>query len=117
MILVVDDEVNIVEVLRNVLVKEGYRVETASNGVEAFEHLQAPDCKCMLLDMNMPKINGAELLMLMQAEDIKVPTIVMAAFADFDEEELKQFSNVVRFLSKPFDVTELLAVIEEHRLR
>ena len=91
--------------------------QTASNGLEAYGHLKAPDCKCMLLDINMPKINGVELLLLMQSEGIDVPTIVMAGFTDFDEEEFKQFANVVRFMAKPFDMDEMIAAIREHARR
>jgi len=85
MILVVDDDEQIVETLRTMLQQVGYRVETASNGGEAYEKVKTPDCKCMLLDINMPEVSGAELLLLMQAEDIRIPTIVMAGFDDFDE--------------------------------
>ena len=117
MILVVDDNQALVDVLRVILTKEGYRVETAGNGVEAFAHLRSPDCKCMLLDVNMPKINGAELLLLMQAEGIHVPTIVMAGFEDFDAREMKQFGNVVALMRKPFEVGDMLDAIRKHRKR
>jgi DNA-binding NtrC family response regulator len=114
MILVVDDEQRIVELLRQMLVAEGFKVETAYNGVQAYELVKRPDCECMLLDIRMPKINGAELLMLMQSEGVHVPTIVMAAFQDFEEKELKQFENVVKLVSKPFDIDDMLAVVHEH---
>jgi len=117
MILVVDDDKEIVEVLRQALKKEGYTVETASNGVQAYERVKSPDCKCMLLDINMPKINGVELLVLMQAEGIKVPTIVMASFSDFDEKEMKQFSSVVKFFSKPFKLDNVIKVIRQYGLQ
>ena len=114
MILVVDDDKDLVRLLQLALEKEGYRVETASNGVEAYSHVKAPDCKCMLLDIHMPGINGAELLLLMQAEGIHVPTIVMAGFADFDEKEMKQFANVMKFVKKPFEIEDMIAFIKHH---
>jgi DNA-binding response OmpR family regulator len=101
------------ELLRN----EGYTVETARDGVEAFQLVRKPECKCMLLDVNMPRINGVELLLLMQSEGIKVPTIIVAAFDDFDEKEMKQFPNVVRFLHKPFDTQEMLRAVRAHALK
>lgn len=116
MILVVDDDAAIVELLRKRIEAEGYRVETAANGLEAYQHVKSPDCKCMLLDINMPKINGAELLMLMQAEGIEAPAIVMAGFPDFNEDEMKQFSNVVKFMQKPFGLDEMIAAIRENAL-
>jgi len=116
MILVVDDDRRITSLLAQTLEGEGYSVETAADGVEAFELVKSPDCKCMLLDIHMPKINGAELLLLMQAEGIEVPTIVMAGFAGYEEEEMKQFGNVVTLLQKPFDTADMLELIKRHAL-
>jgi DNA-binding response OmpR family regulator len=114
MILVVDDDVAIVEMLRVALAHEGYDVVTASDGLEAYDFIKSPDCQCVLLDMRMPRINGAELLLLMQANGIKVPAIVMAGFDDYKEKELKGFSNVVRYLHKPFAPSEVLKAVREH---
>jgi DNA-binding response OmpR family regulator len=114
MILVVDDDPGIVELLRTALADEGYRVETAHDGAEAYTRVKSPDCKCMLLDVHMPHLNGIELLLLMQAESIHVPTILMAGFKDFDEKEMKQFENVVRFVPKPFKLDHVLRVIRAH---
>jgi len=116
MILVVDDEPDLRKVLSRSLVHHGYRVETAADGAEAFDHLKSPDCKCMLLDINMPRINGVELLLLMQAEDIHIPTIVMAGFDDYDETEMKQFANVATLLHKPFQLDDALDAIKEYAL-
>jgi FixJ family two-component response regulator len=61
----------------------------------------------------MPGINGAELLMLMTAEGIKVPVIVMAGFPDFDEEEMKQFPNVKKMFHKPLYPEDVLSSVRE----
>jgi two-component system OmpR family response regulator len=116
MILVVDDEPDMRKVLSRSLVHHGYRVETAADGAEAYDKLRSPDCKCMLLDVNMPRINGIELLLLMQAEDVHIPTIVMAGFEDYDEAEMKQFSNVAQLLRKPFQLDDALTAIKQHAL-
>ena len=116
MILIVDDEPDMRKVLSRSLVHHGYRVETASDGAEAYEKLRHPDCRCMLLDINMPRINGVELLLLMQAEDIHIPTILMAGFDDYSEEEMKQFTNVASLLPKPFQLDDALKAISKHAL-
>lgn len=117
MILVVDDDSNLVKTLSTVIKKEGYSVTTASDGVEAYKHLKSPDCKCMLLDVNMPNINGIELLVLMQLEGINTPTILMAGFDDFNEGEMKQFTNVVHYMHKPFETDEMLGSIRKYALK
>lgn len=114
MILVVDDNKGICESLAIMAKKAGYDVVTASDGVQAYEHIKSGECQCMLLDINMPRINGVELLMLMQADGLEVPTIVMAGFADFDEEEMKEFTNVVHFVNKPFEISEMLDVVKRY---
>jgi DNA-binding NtrC family response regulator len=110
-VLVVDDDPGVVRTVRRILEGHGYDVTTAANGVEAYHLLKASDCACMLLDIRMPKVNGAEILLLMQAEGIRVPTIVMAGFDDFTASEMKQFAGVVAFLHKPFSATQLLETL------
>lgn len=114
MILVVDDDHTITQLTRELLEKEGYEVRVAHNGEMAYGHLRDPKCKCILLDILMPGINGAELLMLMAAEKIHIPVIVMAGSPDFDEEELKQFPNVKKLLHKPFYSEDLIEAVREH---
>lgn len=114
MILVVDDDHTIVKLVKELLEQEGFDVITAYNGGDAYSHLRDPKCKGVLLDMMMPGINGAELLMLMATEKINVPVIVMAGSPDFDEEELKNFPNVKKLLHKPFYAEDLLAAVHDH---
>jgi DNA-binding response OmpR family regulator len=112
-ILVVDDDKVLTQLLQRLLEDEGYEVRVAYDGESAYNHLRDPKCKGMLLDIRMPGINGAELLMLMAAEQIQVPVIVMAGFPDFDEDEMKQFPNVKRLFHKPLYPDEVLAAVKQ----
>ena len=114
MILVVDDDKVLTQLLRSLLEGAGYEVRIAYDGESAYKHVRDPKCKGMLLDMRMPGINGAELLMIMTAEDVKVPVIVMAGFPDYDEEELKQFPMVKKLFHKPLYPEEVLAAVREY---
>ena len=113
MILVVDDDRILTQLLKNLLEEAGYEVRIANDGETAYQQLKDPKCKAMLLDIRMPGINGAELLMLMAAENIKVPVIVMAGFPDFDEEEMKQFPNVKKLFHKPLYPEDVIGAIRE----
>ncbi len=113
MILVVDDDEVLTDILQTALEKKGYRVEVAYDGVGALEHLKDQHCKLMLLDINMPRINGAELLILMNSEGIDIPTIVMAGFPDYTEEEMRSFPGVRAFLPKPFTIPQLSKTIDK----
>ncbi len=112
-ILVVDDDRILTELVGNLLKDQGYTATILHNGQEAYESLQNGQYHCMLLDIHMPGLNGAELLMLMAAENIPVPTFVIAAFHDFDEQEMKQFPNVRGLIHKPFYPDEILAAVKK----
>ncbi len=114
MILVVDDDKVMTVLSKRFLGEAGYEVRVSHNGEEAYKELQDPKCKSMLLDIQMPGINGAELLMLMTTEDIDVPVIVMTSFADFDAEEMKQFPHVKTFFHKPLYPEEVLAAVQKY---
>ena len=107
MILVVDDDPHVSHFLADALAGDGYDVVRAGDGVEAYEHVRRADCRLMLLDIQMPRINGIELLLAMTHDGIKVPTIVMTGLQEVEENVVKQFPGVVSFLRKPFTFTEL----------
>ena len=114
MILIVDDDHAITQVLKEVLVKDGYSVRIAANGEEAYAVIKEKTCKGMLLDLLMPGINGAGLLMLMAADGIRLPVVIMAGAPDFTPEDLAEFPNVVAVLKKPFYPEETLALIRRY---
>ncbi|NCC52377.1 MAG: response regulator [Spartobacteria bacterium] len=116
MIVVADDDKVLTHLLTRLLEDEGYEVCVAFDGESAYEKAKDPKCKGMLLDIRMPNINGAELLMLMAAEGSKVPVVVMAGFPDFDEEEMKQFPNVKKLLHKPLDPADVVASVRQFAL-
>ncbi len=113
MILVADDDKVMTQLLRSLLEEAGYDVEVVHDGEHAYGHLKKPECRGAIIDIRMPGLNGAELLMLMASEQIDVPVIVVAGFPDFDEEEMKQFPNVKRFFLKPLYPEEVLAAVKE----
>jgi len=117
MILVVDDSSALVETIAGSLERLGYSIESAADGVDAFRHLRDPKCKLMLLSMNLPRLNGAELLILMGAEGIEVPVIVMAQMEDLSADEMADFPDVVDFIKKPFPMDELVEKVQRHARR
>ena len=115
MILIVDDDDGILEMLSERLVEMGYVVRTAHETIQAYKELKNKNCRLMILDLNMPRINGAELLLLMASEGIDVPTIVTASnMPDLTEEEMEQFPHVVGFRKKPYKQSDILAMIDKH---
>jgi len=114
MILVVDDDQRVVETLRTWLEDAGYKVKTASDGGLAYGAATSPQCECMVLDINMPHFNGPSLLLILQAEGHDVPVIVITGERGFSRREMQQFENVVAFLEKPVEASELVAAVRQH---
>jgi len=113
MIVVADDDRAVTQLVSQVLHQAGYLVMPAYTGEEAYRYIKRPDCVGLILDLRMPEISGAELLMLMASEGINLPVIVIAGFPDFDEDELRQFPNVRRFFHRPFLPEDILAAVRD----
>ena len=73
MILIVDDDKTLAKLATRMLEGDGYEVAVAHNGEDAYAKIQAGGIDCVLLDMHMPKVNGAELLMLLAADGDTTP--------------------------------------------
>lgn len=116
MIVVADDDKVLTHLMTVLLEEHEYAVQVANDGKVAYDLLKNEECQCLLLDIRMPGISGAELLMLMTAEQIQVPVIVMAGYPDFDEEEMKQFPNVKKLFHKPLYPDEILQAVKKYAL-
>ena len=112
-ILVVDDEKEMVELLKLLLEKDGHVVAPAHNGTQALDHLshQTPDM--ILLDVTMPEMDGYTFVSNLQAEDATrdIPVMVLTGREGL-RETFTMFSNVVDFISKPFDVKDLRSRVQ-----
>jgi len=115
-ILVVDDEEDIREALKDYLAELGYEVTVAENGKTAYEALLAKDYDLVLMDMFMPEMNGAEVLLrLREAGKIPSYVVLMTGYAGEDTatiEALKQEGVIKRVLRKPFSFKDLEDVIK-----
>ncbi len=83
-ILVVDDEMIVRQSLSNWLMEEGYSVETAENGKDAYIKIKKKKYDLILADIKMPEMDGIELLELGKKFDPELQFIVMTAYASVD---------------------------------
>ena len=107
-ILIVDDDVYIGDMLEEILEKEGYQVLRAYSGTEASMILDKEEPHLMLLDLMLPGMKGEDLI----EETRDVPVIVVSAKADIDSKVELLMKGAEDYVTKPFDVKELLARIE-----
>ena len=83
-VLVVDDEENLRVVLRTLLRRHGYEVETAASGEEALGMVDSFGPDVVLTDVRMPKMGGLDLLSTLKAKGNDATVIVMSAYGNMD---------------------------------
>jgi len=112
-ILVIEDEKEIRDFVIEVLQKEGYAVAGASNGKEALRILEKITPHLILLDVTMPVMGGLEFCrhIVGSKGNIPIPILVLTARAEL--ESVFQAMNVYKFLSKPFQVKELVTAVHQ----
>ena len=115
-ILVVDDEAAIVDLIKLELEFEGYRVETAYDGMEAVEKALATHPDLVILDIMLPKKNGYDVCREL-APQLGVPIILLTAKTDIIDKVLGLELGADDFITKPFDNRELLARVKAHLRR
>ena len=107
-ILIVDDEPQIVRMLRASLQSSGYEVLTASNGVEAFKRFESERPDLIITDLAMPEMNGLELTEYIRRA-AKTPIIVLSV-RDTEAMKVRALDEGADdYLTKPFSMPELLA--------
>lgn len=108
-ILVVDDEDTLRLGMKARLESQGFTVDTAANGEEAMSKIQEQTYDLVLLDINMPFVNGIQVLEFITAEHRDTDVIMLTGFSDFSlaMECLKKGAK--DYLVKPIDTSELVA--------
>ncbi|MBH8572738.1 hybrid sensor histidine kinase/response regulator [Nostocaceae cyanobacterium CENA369] len=114
-VLIVDDAISLRQTLCLTLQKAGYQVIQAQNGIEALEQLQQhPEIQIVISDLEMPRMNGFELLSnLRQNPDfIKIPVIILTSRSADKHRQLAQELGVQAYLTKPYLEHEFLSTVE-----
>lgn len=111
-ILVVDDEEALRTVLSSELAGVGYDIETASDGDEAINLVQGKKFDLVLLDIKMPKVDGFEVLKFIKKSYPSIRVIMLTGFADLKNAIESKKHGAEDFVSKPYDLVDLLTTIE-----
>lgn len=111
-ILVVDDEDALRTVLSAELNSEGYDVGTAADGSEALAELQKDKFDLVLLDIKMPNMNGFEVLKVIKEKHQGTKVIMLTGFADLKNAIESKKLGAEDFVSKPYDLVDLLTTID-----
>lgn len=109
-ILIIDDDIHIGNVLEETLSKEGYQIFRAYSGTEALFVLSKSKPDLVLLDLMLPGLNGEDVLPQIKG----IPIIVVSAKVDIDNKVDVLLGGAVDYVTKPFNMRELLARISVH---
>ncbi|MCX7715822.1 MAG: response regulator [Endomicrobia bacterium] len=112
-ILIVEDEESIVEFLKFYLTKQGFNVETASDGNEALQKIKDKKPDLIILDIILPKKSGYEIVKLLQQSYRDIPVIIITGHSrDMETQMMFKFEpNVKEFFIKPVPPDVLISKI------
>jgi DNA-binding response OmpR family regulator len=113
-VLIVEDDASIRRLVRTVLLRQGYNVDIAADGLEAISKLGVTDFDVIILDLMMPNLDGFSFMTAMARdtpERLKRVIITSAASPAVINERLKGIP--FDLLPKPFDIHELLSRVQE----
>ncbi|MBI1805050.1 MAG: response regulator [Ignavibacteriae bacterium] len=111
-ILIVDDEDDLRELLSHVLSTQGYEIQSASNGEEAIAALQRGSYDLALLDIQMPKMNGIQVLQFINKNAPSTKAIMLTGYSDLKNAmEAREF-GARDFISKPYKLDDILSTIQ-----
>jgi two-component system, NtrC family, response regulator PilR len=111
-ILVVDDEQGMRDFLKIMLRKQGYQVQTASNGETAISILKESPFDLVISDIRMPGISGLDLLASAKELYPNLPVIMITAFASPDDAVVAMKNGAFDYISKPFNIEEIKSVVD-----
>ena len=112
-LLIVDDDLSILRVLKMRLESEGYQVEVASE-IEAAKALAVRDeYELAILDLKLPDGNGIDLMRSIHEVDPDLPVIILTAYGTIESAVEAMKAGAYKYLRKPFDYRELLFQIRD----
>ncbi|MEM9993969.1 MAG: response regulator, partial [Acinetobacter pittii] len=114
LIMIVDDSVTVRKVTSRLLERQGYDVVTAKDGVDAIEQLENIKPDLMLLDIEMPRMDGFEVLNLVRHHDLHqdMPVIMITSRTGEKHRERAFTLGVNQYMGKPFQEEDLLHNID-----
>jgi CheY-like chemotaxis protein len=112
-ILVAEDDPTVLSFYSDLLIQEGYRVVTASNGREALEKVRTEKPDLAILDLRMPVMDGLEVLQTLYRQGDPTPIVVSTAYGELRGDLDISYGEVQAFLNKPVRPEDLSAAIRK----
>ena len=114
-VLLIEDEPNIIEAIRFILSRDGWRVDTHSDGKTALETIRSRAPDVVILDVMLPNRSGYDILHDVREDgDLSgLPVLLLTARGQKKDRELAKKLGATRFMTKPFSNNEILETVRE----
>ena len=112
-ILIVDDDFYARELSAGVLIRFGYKVDTAGDGADAWKALNDQNYDLLITDNRMPRVTGLELIKKLRSEDMTLPVILASGTVPVEELKRHPWLQLDATLPKPFTPGELLDMVKK----
>jgi DNA-binding response OmpR family regulator len=109
LVLIVDDEVNTAQLLKEGLKQEGYTAETSYSGKSAIKRVREKTYNAIFLDARLPDIDGFTVVRTLREERVTTPIIMLSNLADTGHKIKGLDAGADDYMTKPFDLKEVLA--------
>jgi len=110
-ILIVEDELRLAEIIQKQLQESGFKADVANDGYVGKRMIDNTDYDLVILDINLPLMNGYELCKEIRKKNTKIPIIMLTALGAPDNKLIGFEAGADDYVLKPFDFRELLARI------
>jgi two-component system alkaline phosphatase synthesis response regulator PhoP len=110
----VDDEPIVQKFITSILNNEGYDVEMASDGAEALMSIGGKTFDAILLDINMPNVDGFQFMNIMKQKGIKTPVIILSGDEEKEIADQSMKLGAKGYLVKPVNGRAMLEKVREH---
>src|SRR5580700_7645297 len=114
---ILDDDVSVREAVGSLIRSVGLKVRTFASAQEFLAGLRKERPSCLVLDIQLPDINGFELQQELASKDIQIPIIFLTGYGDIPMSVRAIKAGAVEFLTKPFDDEYLLDAIRQATVR
>lgn len=111
-VLVIDDDPDMRQVLSDFLQRSGYRVVEAANGQEGIFAAESEPIDAVILDKEMPGMNGLDVLSFFRRRCPRLPIIFITAFGGRDDEDESRRRGAWLYLEKPFRVATVVEAVQ-----
>ena len=114
-VLLIEDEPNIIEAIRFILSRDGWRVDTHSDGETALAAIRARTPDLVILDVMLPNRSGYDILndLRKDAAFVELPVLMLTARGQRKDRDLAEKLGASRFMTKPFSNGEILSTVRE----